>query len=253
MSFCRISRRPSRELWLHLRGNHCMRYSLSNGAGVLIVVAFIFLLMPTLISPVMGLESTVTNTGNAVEVDRSSVLADILTTEEEKDRNLTDPDQFSETYFRGESVSSGSKTYASVYVSDSPTLKTLSGKQPIVVPISDSIDYFVIHVKFNSSSSVLDFWNEFMQKTDAGIVDQNGNQADPLLRISASDTADVYICIDPDTGAFVLEDSLEDCKEWIKMSNLGTKTVSETQSYNCFTIRAESNPKNITVQIIADF
>lgn len=233
-----------------------MKYSLSNGAGVLIVAAVIFLLMSTLISPVMGLESTVTNTGNAVnvvEVDRSSVLADILTAEEEKDRNLTDPDQFTRTYFQGESVSSGSKTYASVYVSNNKALTTLTSKSQIVVPIPASIDCFVIHVKFNSSSSVLDFWNKFIQKTDAGIVDQNGNQTNPLLKISASDIADAYICIDPDTRTFVLKDSLEDCKEWIKVSYLETKIVSDIQSYNCFTIRAESDPNNITVQIIADF
>ncbi len=231
-----------------------MRYSLSNGAGVLTVAAIIFLLMPSLISPAMGLESTTTNSGNTVEADRSSVLADLFTAEEENDRKLTNPDQFSRTYFQGESVSSGGNTYASVYVSDSSTLTTLSGKSPIVVPIPASIDCFVIHVKINSSSSVLNFWNEFMKKTDKGVVDQNGNKTDPLLTISASSgTADVYICINPDTGAFVLEDSLDDCKKWIEADDLKTKTVSDTQSYKCFTIKSDGDPKNISVQIIAAF
>ncbi|MCI2074692.1 MAG: hypothetical protein LKJ94_03165 [Candidatus Methanomethylophilus sp.] len=225
----------------------------SNGAGILTLVAVIFLLMPSLISPAMGLESTVTNSGNTVEADRSSVLADLLTAEEENDRKLTNPDQFSRTYFQGESVSSGGNTYASVYVSDSDTLTTLSGKSPIVVPIPASIDSFVIHVKMGSDSFVLNFWNEFMQKTDAGIVDQNGTQIDPLLTISASDTTDTYICIDPDTGAFVLEDSLDDCKKWIEADDLKTKTVSDTQSYKCFTIKSDGDPKNISVQVIAVF
>ncbi|KUE74299.1 hypothetical protein AUQ37_09165 [Candidatus Methanomethylophilus sp. 1R26] len=230
-----------------------MRYSLSNGAGILTLVAVIFLLIPSLISPVMGLESTVTNTGNTVEADRSSVLADLLTVEEEKDRNLTSPDQFTRTYFQGESVSSGSNTYASVYVSRNETMTTLSGKSTIVVPIPASIDCFVIHVKMGSDSSVLNFWNEFMQKTDAGIVDQNGNKTDSLLTISASDTTDTYICIDPDTGDFVLEDSLDDCKKWIEADDLKTKTVSDTQSYKYFTVKSDDDPKNTYVQVIAVF
>ncbi|WII09215.1 hypothetical protein O8W32_08605 [Methanomassiliicoccales archaeon LGM-DZ1] len=161
--------------------------------------------MPSLISPAMGLESTVTNTGNAVEVDGSSMLADILTAEEEKDRKLTNPDQFTRTYFQGESVSSGGNTYASVYVSCNETMTTLSGKSTIVVPIPASIDCFVIHVKMGSDSSVLNFWNEFMQKMDTGVVDQNGKQIDPLLTISASDIIDPDLAtrgkLNTDSGA----------------------------------------------------
>ena len=177
-----------------------MKYPLSNGAGVLIVAAVIFLLMPTLISPVMGLESTVTNTGNAVnvvEVDRSSVLADILTAEEEKDRNLTDPDQFTRTYFQGESVSSSSKTYASVYVSNNKTLTTLTSKSQIVVPIPASIDCFVIHVKFNSSSSVLDFWNKFIQKTDAAFAD--------TMAHSVTESLTYYMTVNENSNELPLE------------------------------------------------